>query len=313
VRYAKGLQEVGDGLYAYLQPDGGWGWSNAGLVVDGERTLLIDTLFDLGLTEEMLRTMRDAVPAAARIDTLVNTHANGDHCYGNQLVGDAVIVASEQTAQEMTELPPAAMAALVAQAPQMGELGEFFLRCFSSFDFDGIELVLPQQTFSGEQTIRVGDRELTLIEVGPAHTRGDTLVHAAAERVLFTGDILFSGAHPIAWAGPVSNWIAACDRIISLAPQAIVPGHGPPSELAAVHELKAYFHYLYDEGRRCHDEGMTPLQATRSLSLDRWADWGEGERLVVNLANIYAELDADSEPPNALQAFQAMAELASSP
>ena len=313
MRYAKGLQEVGDGLYAYLQPDGGWGWSNAGLVVDGERTLLIDTLFDLGLTEEMLRTMRDAVPAAARIDTLVNTHANGDHCYGNQLVGDAVIVASEQTAQEMTELPPAAMAALVAQAPQMGELGEFFLRCFGSFDFDGIELVLPQQTFSGEQTIRVGDRELTLIEVGPAHTRGDTLVHAAAERVLFTGDILFSGAHPIAWAGPVSNWIAACDRIISLAPQAIVPGHGPPSELAAVHELKAYFHYLYDEGRRRHDEGMTPLQAARSLSLDRWADWGEGERLVVNLANIYAELDADSEPPNALQAFQTMAELASSP
>jgi cyclase len=312
VRYAKGLQEVGDGLYAYLQPDGGWGWSNAGLVVDGERTLLIDTLFDLGLTEEMLRTMRDAVPAAARIDTLVNTHANGDHCYGNQLVGDAVIVASERTAQEMTELPPAAMAALVAQAPQMGELGEFFLRCFGSFDFDGIELVLPQQTFSGEQTIRVGDRELTLIEVGPAHTRGDTLVHAAAERVLFTGDILFSGAHPIAWAGPVSNWIAACDRIISLAPQAIVPGHGPPSELAAVHELKAYFHYLYDEGRRRHDEGMTPLQAARSLSLDRWADWGEGERLVVNLANIYAELDGDPEPPNALQGFQAMAELASS-
>jgi cyclase len=313
VRYAKGLQEVGDGLYAYLQPDGGWGWSNAGLVVDGERTLLIDTLFDLGLTEEMLRTMRDAVPAAARIDTLVNTHANGDHCYGNQLVGDAVIVASEQTAQEMTELPPAAMAALVAQAPQMGELGEFFLRCFGSFDFDGIELVLPQRTFSGEQTIRVGDRELTLIEVGPAHTLGDTLVHAAAERVLFTGDILFSGAHPIAWAGPVSNWIAACDRIIALAPQAIVPGHGPPSELAAVRELKAYFEYLYDEARRRHGEGMTPLQAARSLSLDRWADWGERERLVVNLANIYAELDGDAEPPNALQGFQAMAELASSP
>ncbi|MCW3026075.1 MAG: metallo-beta-lactamase family protein, partial [Solirubrobacterales bacterium] len=59
--YTKGLQEVGDGLYAYLQPDGGWGWSNAGLVVDGERTLLIDTLFDLALTDEMLRTMRDAV------------------------------------------------------------------------------------------------------------------------------------------------------------------------------------------------------------------------------------------------------------
>jgi len=126
--YTKGIHEVGDGLYAYLQPDGGWGQSNAGLVVDGESTLLIDTLFDLSLTEEMLAAMRRAVAAARRIDTLVNTHANGDHCYGNQLVGDARIIASERTAEEMGELPAAAMAALVAQAPEMGQLGEFFLR-----------------------------------------------------------------------------------------------------------------------------------------------------------------------------------------
>src|SRR5882724_6536415 len=144
--YVKGLQEVGDGLYAYLQPDGSWGWSNAGLIVDGERTLLVDTLFDLSLTAEMLRRMRDAVPAAARIDTLVNTHANGDHCYGNQLLGGARIVASERTAAEMTELPPAVMAELVKQAPGMGELGAFFLDCFGAFDFSGIELTLPGET-----------------------------------------------------------------------------------------------------------------------------------------------------------------------
>jgi cyclase len=311
--YAKGLQEVGDGLYAYLQPDGGWGWSNAGLIVDGERTLLIDTLFDLRLTEEMLATMRRAVPAAARIDTLVNTHANGDHCFGNQLVGDALIVASAQTAAEMTELPPTAMAALVEQAPQMGELGEFFLRCFGAFDFQGIELVLPQQTFSGELALRVGDRELRLIEVGPAHTRGDTLVHAAAERVLFTGDILFSGAHPIAWAGPLSNWIAACERILALDVEVIVPGHGPPTGPAAVRELQAYFEYLYLEARIRHAEGMTAVQAARSIATDRWADWGEGERLVVNIANIFSELNGEQEPLNPLTCFEQMAELASSP
>jgi glyoxylase-like metal-dependent hydrolase (beta-lactamase superfamily II) len=308
--YTKGLHEVGDGLFAYLQPDGGWGWSNAGLVVGGESTLLIDTLFDLRLTEEMLQAMRRAVPSAARIDTLVNTHANGDHCYGNQLVGDALIVASARTAEEMTELPPAAMAMLVQQAPQMGVLGEFFLRCFGAFEFDGIEPVLPKRTFSGELSLQVGERELQLIEVGPAHTRGDTLVHVPAERVLFTGDVLFSGAHPIAWAGPVSNWIAACERILALDPQAIVPGHGPLSTVEQVRELRNYFEYLYEQARERHDEGMTPLEAARALALDRWADWKEDERLVVNLANIYAELDA-AEPLNALQAFEAMAQLAS--
>jgi cyclase len=310
--YVKGLQEVGDGVYAYLQPDGSWGWSNAGLVADGEGTLLIDTLFDLALTEEMLRAMRDAVPAAARIDTLVNTHANGDHCYGNQLLGDARIVASERTAAEMTELPPAAMAALVEQAPGMGELGAFFLDCFGAFDFAGIELALPGETFSGELEMRVGDRELRLIEVGPAHTRGDTLVYAPAERVLFSGDILFAQAHPIAWAGPVSNWIDACDRILAMDVGVIVPGHGPLAGLDAVRELKAYFEYLYAEARVRYAEGMTALQAARSISLERWADWGEPERLVVNIANIYRELSGDEQPLNPLAAFEQMAALARS-
>jgi cyclase len=31
--YTRGLHELGDALFAFLQPDGGWGWSNAGLVV----------------------------------------------------------------------------------------------------------------------------------------------------------------------------------------------------------------------------------------------------------------------------------------
>lgn len=272
--YAKGLHEVGDGLYAYLQPDGGWGWSNAGLIVDGDSTLLVDTLFDLDLTEAMLAEMRGAVPAARRIDTVVNTHANGDHCYGNELLKGARIVASERTAAEMPELPPAAMAAIVAQAPEMGELGAFFLRCFGAFRFDGIELVLPDETFSGELVVKVGDREVRLLEVGPAHTRGDTLALLPAEGVLYSGDILFNGAHPIAWAGPLTNWIAACDRVLALDPAVIVPGHGPLADGGAVAELKAYLEYVLGHARRCRDEGMTPLEAAREVARDRWGGLG---------------------------------------
>jgi glyoxylase-like metal-dependent hydrolase (beta-lactamase superfamily II) len=308
-RFSKGLHEVGDGLYAYLQPDGGWGWSNAGLIADGDSTLLIDTLFDLRLTEEMLATMRAAVPAAARIDTVVNTHGNGDHCYGNQLVADARIVASERTALEMQELPASAMAALVAQAPNMGEVGAFFLRCFGAFDFEGIEAVAPAETFTGELTVRVGSREVRLIEVGPAHTRGDTLALLPAERVLYSGDILFNGGHPIVWAGPASNWIAACDRILALDVEVIVPGHGPLAGPDAVRELKAYFEYLYEQARACHERGLSALAAAREIELDRWAQWGERERLVVNIANIYSELSPEEEPLNALAAFQQMAKL----
>src|SRR5690606_42124436 len=75
--YTRGLHEVGDGVFAWLQPDGSWGWSNAGLVVDGEASLLVDTLYDLRTTGEMLDAMRRATPAAATIDTLVNR--SGEH------------------------------------------------------------------------------------------------------------------------------------------------------------------------------------------------------------------------------------------
>src|SRR5580658_361282 len=47
--YTKGAHDLGNGCFAYLQPDGTWGWSNAGLVTDGGETLLVDTLFDLRL------------------------------------------------------------------------------------------------------------------------------------------------------------------------------------------------------------------------------------------------------------------------
>jgi glyoxylase-like metal-dependent hydrolase (beta-lactamase superfamily II) len=202
------------------------------------------------------------------------------------------------------------MAALVEQAPNMGQLGAFFLECFGAFDFTGIELALPQHTFTGEMEITVGDRELRLIEVGPAHTRGDIIVHDVRARVMFCGDILFSGHHPITWAGPVSNWIAACERILTMDVDVIVPGHGPLAQLEAMRELKAYFEYLYAQTRERHAAGMSPLEAARSIEADRWLQWGSRERIVVSIANIYAELDGDSEPPNPLIAFEQMAELA---
>jgi hypothetical protein len=89
-QYTKGLHDLGNDIYAYLQPDGTWGWSNAGLITDGEASLLIDTLFDLRLTGEMLGTMRRSLPAAAYIQEhpsdAATTHLRGriDRVCGQQ-------------------------------------------------------------------------------------------------------------------------------------------------------------------------------------------------------------------------------------
>lgn len=291
--YTKGLHEVAAGTHAYLQPDGGWGWSNAGLVVDGEATLLVDTLFDLKLTADMLDTMRRAVPAAAAIGTVVNTHANGDHCWGNQLVRDAEIVGSRACAEEMGGLPPALLAA-VAKAPPEGPAGEMIARMWAPFDFDGIEVVPPTFTFDGELDLKVGDRAVHLIEVGPAHTQGDVVVHVPDAGVVYTGDILFNGGHPIVWAGPVANWAAACDRILALDPATVVPGHGPicgPAEVAAQRD---YFTWLIAEATPRAEAGMTPLDAARDIVLGPYAGLGERERLVANVAAVYRDLGREA-------------------
>ena len=115
-RPCPGLHPLSHSAYAWLAPQGSWGWSNAGLIVDAGESLLVDTLYDLALTGEMLRCMRAAEPGANTIDTLVNTHANGDHCHGNELVSGAEIIASTASAREMNELPPEAMAALGVRA-----------------------------------------------------------------------------------------------------------------------------------------------------------------------------------------------------
>jgi glyoxylase-like metal-dependent hydrolase (beta-lactamase superfamily II) len=287
--YTKGLHEVGDGVYAWLQPDGGWGWSNAGLVVDGDASLLVDTLFDLHLTAEMLDAMRRAVPAAADLDLVVNTHANGDHCWGNQLVRDAEIVGSRRCAEEMAELPPSLLAALVADPPE-GATGDLVRRMFGAFDFDGIEVVPPTTTFDGELTLEVGGTGVRLIEVGPAHTRGDVVVHVPAHDVVFTGDILFNGGHPIVWAGPVANWTAACDRIVGLAPTTVVPGHGPLCGVAEVDALRDYFAFLEREVTPRAEAGLDPLDAARDIDLGPYAALGEPERFVANVAAVYRDL-----------------------
>lgn len=308
--YTRGLHDLGNSVYAYLQPDGSWGWSNAGLVTDGEAALLIDTLYDLTLTQEMLDTMRRAVPAAASLDMVVNTHANGDHCYGNQLVADAQIIASARTAAEMLDVPPSRLAMLVQAAPQLGQLGEFITHCFGAFDFEPITLTPPTRTFEGRLNLKVGDKEVQLMEVGPAHTRGDTMAYIPADRVIFTGDILFIGGHPIMWAGPIGNWIKACDLILSLDVETIVPGHGPITDKQGVAQVKGYLEHVFAEARRRYKAGMPAFEAARDISLEPYAAWTDGERIAVTVASIYRELSGDQTPPDIATLFGQMARLA---
>jgi cyclase len=305
--FTLGLHEVGNGIHAYLQPDGGWGYSNAGLIVGEGESLLVDTLFDLKLTQAMLDAMAP-LHTAAPLNTVINTHANGDHCFGNVLVRDCEIITSEATAHEMNDLPPSMLANLV-HAP--GEVGDLFRSFFGQFTFDDIELVTPTKTFVGTLSVSVGGRAVELHEVGPAHTLGDTIVHVPDASAVFTGDLLFARATPIVWAGPLSNWVTACDRIIALAPEVVIPGHGPVSTLTEVRDCREYLVMIDREATARQLAGMSADEATNEIVdlLGAYRNRGEWGRVAVNVHAAYRHLDPLHRNPDVVTLFRRMAEL----
>jgi 2-keto-4-pentenoate hydratase/2-oxohepta-3-ene-1,7-dioic acid hydratase in catechol pathway/glyoxylase-like metal-dependent hydrolase (beta-lactamase superfamily II) len=307
VPYTRGLHNVADRVWAWTLPDGGYGWSNAGLISGEGESLLVDTLFDCRLTAEMLDTMRPMTDAAPITKALI-THSNGDHTHGNQLLDPAVrIIAATGTAEEIAHEMAPEMLAMVQHA-DLGPTATRYLReRFGPFDFGGIKLRNADITFDDELDIDVGGRPVALLNLGPAHTAADSVVPVPDAGVLFAGDLLFIGGTPIVWAGPISNWIKACDAMIALDAPIVVPGHGPITDPDGIRAVRGYFEHILAEIDAAHGNGLTFAEAADGIDLGEYAYWLDSERVVVNVYQRYRELEPQTPalPPLALLALQA--------
>jgi len=163
--------------------------------------------------------------------------------------------------------------------------------------------------------VQVGDKTVHLIEVGPAHTRGDVIVHVPSDGVVFTGDILFIDDTPIIWQGPVESWLRACDRILALDCGVIVPGHGPLTDARGVHAVRDYLVYVRDQARARYEAGLSVADAARDIARELagspFGRWLDAERVVVNVNTLYRELSGGTDgQTNLVELFDLMAELA---
>jgi cyclase len=280
------LREIAVDVFACLQEDRGLGTSNSGLINRGGG-LVVDTFWDLAHTRDLIaHYARVWKQPAARV---VNTHRNGDHCWGNQLFRGAEIIGHRRCAEDFTKEQPAAMQMLRNAGAGGDPVIAAFAAALSMWDFDGIELTPPTTVFDDRLSLTLDGVTVDLIYAGPAHTAGDIIVHLPAQRVVFAGDLVFRLCTPIGWEGTFDGWIAALDSIAALDPAVIVPGHGPLCSVAGARDMQAYLQYVRAESRRHFAAGLPALEAATRIDLGPYAGWTEPERLVFNVERAYRE------------------------
>jgi glyoxylase-like metal-dependent hydrolase (beta-lactamase superfamily II) len=280
--WATGTTEVADGVFAYVQATGGFCVANAGIIRGSGEATVIDALFTPGMTHALLA--ETARVSASTVRRLLNTHHHVDHTLGNALFPvETTIIAHERAAEEMRRTGLGVLGIIQRLAPHFqGQL-------------DTAEERLPDTTFAGpEFAIDADGRDVRLLHFGTGHTRGDILVHLPAERVLFLGDVGFFGVTPMAMEGHVGNWIKICDRIIEeVDADILVPGHGPVGTKKDLQAFRGYLAVVHAGARAAFDADAGVEEAVSSIDLGEYADWGEPERLSINVNRCYQEFRGD--------------------
>jgi len=290
------VEEVGDGLFAYVQPDGSWMVNNTGFLVGPDGVTSVDTCS----TELRTRTYLEAVAAVTPLPvrTLVNTHHHPDHTTGNGLLPGATIVAHEAARAEMLAMARLEMA------------GVHLDGIWQEFDAGDVPFAPPFLTFRDEVALWVGDRRCEIRHVGiPAHTTNDVVVWVPDAGVLYAGDLLFTGGTPFLLSGSVAGAVRALEDVVApLGARTVVPGHGPVCGPEVVEEVLGYLRFVLDLAGRAREAGVGPLEAARETDLGRYAGWTDPERIVGNLHRAMAELDGTPPggPVDAVTALQEM-------
>ncbi|SHG73420.1 MBL fold metallo-hydrolase [Streptoalloteichus hindustanus] len=286
------LEEISDGLYAYVQPDGGWFISNCGALVGRHGVISVDACSTAQRTLAYLDALSTVTDQPVR--TAVVTHHHADHTYGLYLFQDATIIAHEHCRQ-----------AVIDQG-----LGLRSVPWLAPVDWGDIRLAPATLTYTDRLTLWLDDLRCEVLHVGrPAHTVGDTIVWVPDRKVLYAGDLISNGVTPVLLHGSLTGWIHVLEHVVKpLGAHTVVPGHGPVCGPETIDHVLDYLHFVQRVATETKQAGLTPLQAAHETDLGEFRDLVDPERIVLNLHRAHAELDGLT-PGQSLNMRSAMQDL----
>lgn len=211
--------------------------SNAGFVVTRDGVVVYDALATPALGAAMLRAIRRVTPKPIRL--VVVGHYHADHFYGLQaLRGPGVTIIAHRAAQDYL----ASDEARQRLAQRRADLAPWVDQ--------STELVAADRwlDFPGGQPWRttLGGLHLRVIDAGGAHSPSDLMLVVEEDRLLFAGDLFFTGRLPFVGNADSKAWLHALDHMLDANPAVVVPGHGPASRTPRQDMLltQRYLHYL---------------------------------------------------------------------
>jgi cyclase len=247
---------LGNGLFMF-SGDGG----DVTAIVDNASTLLIDSGVDSRVTELNESIFKATMRPVTR---LVSTHWHFDHTGGNVYFGSAgvIIIAQENVKKRLSS---------VQNVPFIG------LR-----DGRYPTQALPTLTYASNMTLQQDNQTLRLVNYGPAHTDGDTIIYISPANVAVVGDIFSNHVYPIidlASGGSIDGLIHSLDQILAQTDEQtrIVPGHGPLATRADLQQYRDMLVQVRQHIKVLVGAGKTIDEAVAAApTQDFDAQWGGG-------------------------------------
>ena len=213
--------KLSDNAYAYTAE----GDPNTGVIIGEDAVMVIDTQATPVMAADVIRRIREVTDKPIKIVVLSHYHAV--RVLGASAYAPEQIIASRDTYDLIVER---------GEQDKASEIGRF-PRLFHAVESVPPGMTWPTITFSGQMSIWLGKLEVQLIQLGRGHTKGDTVAWLPAQKILFSGDLVESGATPYAGDAYFTDWPATLDKIAALEAHALVPGRGAalttPAQVAA--------------------------------------------------------------------------------
>ena len=222
-------------------------FNNPGFVITSKGVVVVDTGSSVQIGEMLIRQIKEITDKP--VTMVINTHYHGDHFLGNHAFVDAypdVEIYAHPATLEKTK----------------GEAGKFwydFMQRNSNNGITGTVVTSPTKTFTGGETVKMGDTTIKIHQFGTAHTEADLIVEVVEESTAFLGDTAMRRVANMR-DGSFVGTIETMKKAKALGCKHYVLGHGPHDSHAICDDMRVFCENIYDSAMKYYDEGLSDFE-----------------------------------------------------